>query len=103
MRYDDNQWIRAGQANERGWRWSAELGLYLGPQDGWLRYFDADGGLVLGLEEMALWEREQARQERQRAEQERRRAEQAQREKEQEHQRAERLAQRLRELGVSPD
>jgi len=102
FRLVDRQY-QAIQANERGWRWSAELGLYLGPQGGWLRYFDADEGLVLGPEETALWEREQARQERQRAEQERRRAEQAQREKEQEHQRAERLAQRLRELGVSPD
>jgi Uma2 family endonuclease len=118
-------------ADERGWRWSAELGLYLGVQDGWLRYFKPEGTLVPGPEEAALREREQAEQERQRAEQaqqqaererqraeqaqqqaerERQRAEQAQQQAEQarqeaarEHQRAERLAQRLRDLGIELD
>jgi Uma2 family endonuclease len=75
--------------NERGWRWSEVLGLFLGVRDGRLRYFEPDGTLVLGPEESALREM-------QRAEQERERAEQAQA-------RAERLAQRLRDLGIDPD
>lgn len=58
-------------------------------KDGWLRYFDRTGTLVLGLEEAALREQEQA-------EQEQRRAEQAER-------RDERLAQHLRELGIDLD
>lgn len=111
-------------ADERGWRWSKKLELYLGVEDGWLRYFAPDGSRVLGPEETALWEREQAEherqraeeaqqraeQERQRAEQERQRAERAQQSAEQarqeaaqERQRAERLAQRLRDLGIDLD
>jgi Uma2 family endonuclease len=123
-----NRRYEAIAANEQGWRWSAELGLYLGIRDGRLRYFAPDGKLVLGPAETALRERAQLRQERQRAkqaeqrakqaeqqaeqerqqaEQERQRAEyaqqQAQQERqqaEQERQRAERLAQRLRDLGI---
>lgn len=76
-------------ADERGWRWSGKLGLYLGVEGGWLRYFEPDGALVLGPAESALRERQ--------------RAEQARREAEQERQRAERLAQRLRDLGVNLD
>lgn len=83
-------------ANERGWRWSEVLGLYLGVANGQLRYFDQAG-------EMAPTPAEAAEQERQRAEQERQRAEQEQQRAEQERQRAERLAQRLRELGIEPD
>jgi Uma2 family endonuclease len=110
--------------DERGWRWSTQLGLYLGVQKGRLRYFEPDGKRVLGPEEAALQERmqaeqerqraqqaqqrarqaqQQADQERQRAEQERQRAEQAQQHADQERQRAERLAQRLRDLGIDPD
>jgi Uma2 family endonuclease len=104
-------------ADERGWRWSVELGLYLGVQDGWLRYFKPEGTLVPGPEEAALREREQAEherqraeeaqqraeQERQRAEEAQQRAEQAQQEAARERQRAERLAQRLRDLGIALD
>jgi Uma2 family endonuclease len=82
--------------DERGWRWSTELGLYLGVRDGELRYFDPAGSLVLGPVESALWEQGRSEQARQRAEQERQRAEQ-------ERRRAERLAQRLRDLGIDPD
>ena len=103
--------------DKRGWRWSTVLDLYLGVEDGWLRYFEPDGTRVLGPAEAALREREQVEQERQRAEQalqqvegERQRAEQALQQVEQERQRAEQerrrseaLAQRLRELGIDPD
>lgn len=84
-----DQRYEAIPANEQGWRWSAQLGLYLGVKDGWLRYFAPAGTLVLGPEEAALRNREQAERERQRAEQAERRAE--------------RLAQRLRELGIDLD
>jgi len=75
--------------DERGWRWSEVLGLYLGAADGRLRYFEPDGAIVPTPAEAALREIHHAEQERQRAEQER--------------QRAEHLAQRLRDLGVEPD
>ncbi|GAB1538720.1 Uma2 family endonuclease [Scytonema sp. NUACC21] len=65
--------------NERGWRWSEELGLYLGIESEKLRYFTAEGDLVPTPEEVAL---------------------QAQLALEQERQRAEKLAQRLRSLGI---
>ncbi len=83
-------------ADERGWRWSGKLGLYLGVEGGWLRYFESSGARVLGPAEAALHERE-------RAEQARREAEQARQEAEQERRRAERLAQRLRDLGIDLD
>lgn len=95
-----SRWYEEIPADERGWRWSEVLGLYLGVVDGHLRYFESDGTQVLGPEESALREMAQAKRERQRAEQEHQRAEQAQSQAEQERQRAERLAQRLRELGV---
>ena len=73
------------QANEQGWLWSEELGLWLGTWVGeyhwirrtWLRMFTAAGDLVPVLEEA---ERARAEQERQRAEQERQRADQAEQE-----------------------
>lgn len=77
----------------RGWLWSQSLELWLGLWEGerhresacWLRFYDADGNLVLLPQEAA---QKQVEQERQRAEQER--------------QRAERLAEQLRSLGISP-
>ena len=106
------------EPNERGWLWSAELGVWLGVWEGvyqgrryrWLRLYNADGSLVPTGREA---ERQRAEAERQRAEAERRRAEEALRQleaerqraeaerqrAEAERQRAERLAQRLRELG----
>jgi Uma2 family endonuclease len=112
-----SHWYEAIPADERGLRWSEELGLYLGVVDKQLRYFEADGTLVLGPEETALREQQradheqqraeraesQAEQERQQTEQERQAREAAEQQAKQEHQRAERLAQRLRELGVDLD
>ena len=76
--------------------WIPGLELFLGVWEGthegrtgyWLRWWNAEG-------ELLLWSEERAEQEHQRAEQERQRAEQA-------HQRAERLAEQLRQLGVDP-
>ncbi|MFE1746585.1 Uma2 family endonuclease [Coleofasciculus sp. H7-2] len=75
---------------EAGRYWIPGLDLFLGVWEGshegrtgyWLRWWNAEGELV-------LWSEERAEQERQRAEQER--------------QRAERLAERLRQMGVDPE
>lgn len=70
------------QANEQGYLWSQQLGLYLGSYQGLLRFFTADGQLVPSPEEAA--------------QQEAQRAQQA-------DERAERLAAKLRELNIDPD
>ena len=66
--------------NTRGWRWSEELGLYLGVEQQ-LRYFTSEGDIIPTPEEVALQERI---------------------EKELAQQRVERLAERLRSLGIDP-
>ena len=68
--------------NDRDWRYSEQLGLFLGVHEGKLRYFDSAGNLILTAEETAL---------------------QAQAQAEQQHQRAEALAEKLRSLGIDPD
>jgi len=68
--------------DDRDWRWSEQLGLYLGVHGGQLRYFDREGGLIATAAEEAVQERSKA---------------------EQEHRRAETLAAKLRALGVDPD
>lgn len=82
--------------NQRGWRWSKILGLYLGVEVGQLRYFTAEGQKVPTPEEAA--------------QQEQRRAQQAELELEQERKEKQRLqviteqlAQQLRSLGVDPE
>ncbi|MBW4637730.1 MAG: Uma2 family endonuclease [Gloeocapsa sp. UFS-A4-WI-NPMV-4B04] len=89
--------------NERGWRWSKVLGLYLGVEANQLRYFTPEGEKVPTPEEAA-------QQEQRRAEQEQRRAEQAELELGQERQenqrlqvKAEQLAEQLRSLGFKPE
>jgi flagellar biosynthesis GTPase FlhF len=81
-----NRWYEAIPADERGRRWSEVLRLYLGVVNGQLRYFEADGTLVLGPAETALREREYAEAERQRAEQAQSQAEQERQRAEQEQQ-----------------
>lgn len=58
-----------------GWRWSEVLGLFLGVQDGQLRYFTESGELVPTPQEAAA----------------------------QAEARSRRLAEQLRALGVEPD
>ncbi|MDF5720657.1 MAG: Uma2 family endonuclease [Rhizonema sp. PD37] len=65
--------------NEVGWRWSEELGLYLGVESGIMRYFTGEGKKVPTPEEAAL---------------------EAQQSLQEERQRAEKLAERLRSLGM---
>lgn len=77
------------EPNEKGWRWSGVLELYLGVEDGELRYFTGEGEKVASPQEEALINKKIAEMEAARAERETRRAEQ--------------LAIKLRELGVDPD
>jgi hypothetical protein len=94
--------LRTPDTEER--YWISELNLFLGIWEGnhegrtgyWLRWWNAEG-------ELLLWSEERAEQERQRAEQERQRAEQERQRAEQERQRAEQLAKRLRQLGINPE
>jgi Uma2 family endonuclease len=88
--------------NERGWRWSQEVQLYLGIENRQLRWFSPDGQLVPTPQEAELQERLQLEAERQRSTQaqaevqaerqrtevERQRAAQAQAQAEVERQRA---------------
>jgi Uma2 family endonuclease len=82
--------------NDRGWRWSEELQLFLGVMNEQLRFFKPDGELVLTPTEAANRAQQEAETERQRAETERQRAEI-------ERQRAETLLQKLREAGIEPE
>ncbi|GBF82390.1 Uma2 family endonuclease [Aphanothece sacrum] len=47
------------EANENGWLWSEELGLYLGIYESKLRYFSPNGELILTPEEANLQERQE--------------------------------------------
>ena len=98
------------EPDERGWRWSRMLGLFLGVVDDKLRYFTSASELVPTPEEgeaqarqLLQQEHSRAEQERTRAEQERARADQERRQAEHERARAEQLAARLRALGVEPE
>ncbi len=91
--------------DENGRHWIAELNLVLGPWRGelghersgyWLRWWDADGNLL-------LWGHEKVEQEQQRTEQEKQRADAAEQNVEVEKQRADRLAELLRQQGINPD
>ena len=68
--------------DDRDWRYSEQLGLYLGVHDGQLRYFGQDGELIATSAETALAEMQRA---------------------EREHRRAEALAAQLKALGIEPD
>ena len=105
------------KANEQGYLWSEQLGLFLGINNGLLRYFTPESSLVPTPEETAEAEVQRAEYAIQRAEHETQRAEaEVQRAEyaiqraehetqraERETQRAERLAAKLRELNIDPD
>ena len=84
--------------------WIAQLGLFLGVWEGtrldmqalWLRWWDAEGNMLLWGTEQALLAEEQLQEAQQQAEA-------AQQQAEQERNRADILAQQLRSLGVDPD
>ncbi|NJL47022.1 MAG: Uma2 family endonuclease [Leptolyngbyaceae cyanobacterium SM2_5_2] len=96
--------------NEQGHIWSQQLALYLGVYGNRLRFFSADGELILSPDEAAIREIQQANEARQQieavtqqAEQARQQAEAATQQAEQARQQAERLAAKLRELEIDPD
>jgi Uma2 family endonuclease len=84
-----NQQYQPIPANPAGLLWSQSLELYLGVQAGVLRYFTADGNLVLTPEEEAEQAQDQA--------------EQAQQQAQEAEARATRLAEQLRALGIEPE
>ncbi|MEM9213270.1 MAG: Uma2 family endonuclease [Cyanobacteria bacterium P01_F01_bin.150] len=89
--------------NEQGWRWSEELGLYLGIYNRQLRYFSPEGELIPTPDEAADVAVQQAELEAQRAGLEAQRADQEQQRADQERRRADKLAARLRDLGIDLD
>ncbi len=96
--------------NENGWRWSNELNLFLGVLNRQLRYFTAEGELVLSMEEetiQALQEKRTAyqiaKESIQEADEAKLLAEREAVRANQEETRANLLAAKLRELGIDPD
>jgi len=77
------------EPNQTGWLWSEGLELYLGIQDGQLRYFNAAGQLIPTPEEEAKLAQQQT--------------ELAQQQTELAQHRAERLAEQLRSVGIEPE
>jgi Uma2 family endonuclease len=123
LRLQSEQYVEI-PTNERGWRWSEVLNLYLGVERGQLRYFTPDRNLVLTMEEettQALYVAEEAKAEAEEAkaeakeakaeaeeakaeaEEAKAEAEEAKKHAAQEMQRVERLAAKLRELGIDPN
>ncbi|NJN22414.1 MAG: Uma2 family endonuclease [Leptolyngbya sp. RL_3_1] len=88
---------------EQGWRWSQQLGLYLGIHQGQLRFFTPEGELVASPEESAETERQRADAEQQRADAERQRADAEQQRADAEQQCNQTLRAKLRALGIDPD
>jgi Uma2 family endonuclease len=108
----------------RGWCWSEVLGLYLGVENGKLRYFTSEGDLVPTPEEAALTSQQEAIAAQQQAVEAQQQAVEAQQQAveaqqqavearqqlsdaelrlQQEQERSQRLAEYLRSLGVDPD
>jgi Putative restriction endonuclease len=94
----------------RGWCWSEVLGLYLGVDNGKLRYFTSEGDLVPTPEEAALISQQQAIEAQQQAVAAQQQAVAAQQQLsdaelrlQQEQERSQRLAEYLRSQGIDPD
>lgn len=102
---------KAQKPNESGRYWIPELELFLGVWEGtheirtghWLRWWDAEGNLLLWSEERTEQERQQKQLAQQQLEQERQQREQTEALLEQERLRAQALEERLRSLGIDPD
>ncbi len=98
-------------ANEQGRFPISPVGLELGIWRGryqnvelpWLRWWDADGNLLLAGSERAELERQEKELAQQEAKDERQRAEEERQRAEDERQRADRLAAQLRALGIEPE
>jgi Uma2 family endonuclease len=94
---------QALKPNEQGWLYSEQLGLYLGIHEEKLRYFTAEGELVLTPEESAIQEKQQREYERQQKELALQQQEYERQQKEIAQQKITELEQKLRELGINPD
>ncbi len=84
------------QPTEQGWRWSEQLGLYLGIHEEKLRYYTPEGELVPTPEEAAILEKQQKELAQQQLDAERQQKELAQ-------QQLEQLKAQLRALGIEPE
>ena len=91
------------QLNEKGWRWSQELELYLGLHQSLLRYFTASGEMVPAPREDSKQQRLRAEAEARRADAEARRADAEAQRAEVAQQRIEELNAKLRDLGIDPN
>ncbi|MGB7413819.1 MAG: Uma2 family endonuclease [Thermosynechococcaceae cyanobacterium] len=89
--------------NPQGHRWSAELSLNLGVEQGQLRYFTADGAMVPTPAEAAIAEMQRSDIETQRANTEAQRANAEAQRAEAEAQKSAKLAAKLRALGIDPE
>ncbi|ABA22951.1 Protein of unknown function DUF820 [Trichormus variabilis ATCC 29413] len=96
--------------DSRGWRWSEVLGLYLGIQEGKLRYFNAEGNLVPTPEEAAMAIQQEAISAQQKLSESQQQLSESQQQLseaeirlQQEQERSQLLAEYLRSLGVDPD
>jgi Uma2 family endonuclease len=87
----------------RDWRYSEQLGLYLGVHEGQLRYFSPEGELIPTLEERVQQGIRMVEDAQTRADQEHERAVREQARADDERMRADRLAARLQALGVDPE
>ncbi|WP_283760099.1 Uma2 family endonuclease [Roseofilum casamattae] len=97
--------------NDRGWLWCASLGLWLGPWNGelvkvdapWLRFYDANGNLVLLPEEVAVQEQERANTAELERDREQERADRAEAVAEVKERENQQLREHLAALGIDPD
>jgi Putative restriction endonuclease len=102
---------RAQTPNEFGRYWIVGLDLFLGVWEGshegrtgyWLRWWDAEGNILLWSEETAEQERQRAEQERQQKELAQQQLEQTERLLEEERVRSQALLERLRQMGIDPE
>jgi len=108
---ENGRYNKPRKPNELGRYWIPGLDLFLGVWEGshegrtgyWLRWWNAQGELLLWSEELTEQERQRAKQERQGAEQGHQGAEQERQEKELVQQRIKVLEEKLRSLGVMPE
>jgi Uma2 family endonuclease len=91
------------ELSEQGWRWSEELGLFLGVRNRVLRYFQLDGTLVPTPQEAELQERSRTERAEQRANIATQQASMANQQAIEERQRKQQLMDYLRSIGVDPE
>ena len=91
------------ELNQQGWRWSQELELFLGIDQGQLRYFQPTGQIVPTPAEAANAQIQIAEAETQRANREAQRAEAEAQRADQEMEKVKELTKKLQDLGIDLD